>query len=76
MYKDVNAGISINASKVAHLVFTGNRAQFSGATSNGKRFTVDVTDNGPGNLDTFSITVSPGNYSASGNLMSGNITFQ
>ena len=82
-YIDPAAGLSIVTSKISSLVITGNHAQFSGTAKQqggGKHkqkfsFTVNVTDNGPGPSDTFSITVSNG-YSASGNLTGGDIIVQ
>jgi hypothetical protein len=57
--------------------FTGHHGHFTGTVKKRKHnkltFTVDVTDNGPGNTDTFLIELSTG-YSASGNLTSGDIT--
>jgi hypothetical protein len=85
-YSDPAASLSINGSKISSLTFSGNSAHFTGTSSTGKSagkkgkggkgtisFTVDVTDNGSGTSDTFSIQTSTG-YSASGNLTSGDVT--
>jgi hypothetical protein len=54
-----------------------HRLSIAGTGKNGKKkvsFIVDVTDKGsPGNNDFFSIELSNG-YSASGNLVSGDLT--
>jgi hypothetical protein len=83
-YSDPAAALSINGSKISSLSFSGNSAHFTGTANSGGSgkkggkkstisFTVDVTDNGSGTSDTFSIQTSTG-YSASGNLTSGDIT--
>ena len=75
-YDDPTNGISLHGGKISSLSFSnGNQAHFAGSSKNKPRlsFTVDVTDNGSGTADTFSIQVSNG-YSASGNLLDGNIT--
>ena len=77
-YDDSANGISIQGGKISSLSFNGNQAHFTGTAKGGKgkgmSFTVDVIDNGePGTLDTFSIQASR-SYSASGNLLDGDIT--
>ena len=80
-YSDPAASLSFSSSSISSLTFNGNQAHFTGTAKLSKKskltFTVDVADNsgpaGPGTLDTFSIQVSNG-YSASGNLLSGNLT--
>jgi hypothetical protein len=58
-------------------MFDGNQAHIAGTGKAGKKnvsFTVDVTDNGyPGTNDFFSIHLSNG-YSASGTVVSGDIS--
>jgi hypothetical protein len=77
-----------STTKISSVTITGNEGTFSGTAqvanagtaavrnANGKHqitFTVHVTDNGmPGTSDTFSITTSD-EYSASGNLIDGDI---
>ena len=79
-YSDPAANLSFSSNKITSLTFIGNRARFTGTAKVGKKsqlsFTVDATDNGrPGTLDMFSIQVSTG-YSASGNLINGDITIR
>jgi hypothetical protein len=63
--------------RVTTLTFNGNQAHIAGTGRVGNKkvsFTVDVTDNGyPGINDIFSIHLSNG-YSASGNVVSGDIS--
>jgi hypothetical protein len=76
-YNDPASGISFSSTKVITLTFNGNQAHFSGTGKIGKTkvsFTVGVIDNGsPGTNDFFSIQFSTG-YSASGNLLIGDLT--
>jgi hypothetical protein len=84
-YNDPNSPLVFSTSNITNVVINGNQASFSGTAqipgggtggTQKKRqisFTVNVTDNGtPGTLDTFSISTSS-DYSASGNLTSGDI---
>jgi hypothetical protein len=74
-YSDTNAGISIPKARIRSLTITGNSADFGGTANVGGSnvtFDVNITDNGDGTSDTFSITLSNG-YSASGNLTRGDI---
>ena len=75
-YDDPAAGFSFLSTKVTTLTFNGNQAHLEGVGKIGRTrvgFAVDAIDNGtPGTLDFFSIHFSNG-YSASGNLISGDI---
>ena len=77
-YSDPGSGVSFSASKVTTLIFNGNQAHIAGTGRDGRHkvsFTVDVTDNGfPGTDDFLSIHLSDG-YTASGNVVSGDIAF-
>ena len=78
-FSDPAAGIAISRARVRTLTFGGNSADLSGTArmDDGNRVTysVSVTDNGDGNTDTFSISLSNG-YSAGGTLTSGDIRIQ
>jgi hypothetical protein len=78
-YSDSASGIFFASTRVTTLTFNGNSAHIAGTGRNNRQnvsFTVDVTDNGsPGNNDFFSIHLSNG-YSASGNLVSGDLSVQ
>lgn len=75
-YTDSSAHLSLGNATFTSLTITGQHAEFKGmaqtASHTTVNFTVDVNDNGPGPKDTFAITLNTG-YSASGNLMTGNI---
>jgi len=68
--------LPFQSTKLTSLTGSGNEAHITGTGRIGKtrvNFTVDVTDNGsPGTNDFFSIQLSNG-YSASGQLLSGDI---
>jgi hypothetical protein len=77
-YDDPTAGFSFSSSKITTLTFNRNQAHLTGTAKVSKKsqisFSVDVTDNGSlGTNDFFSIQLSNG-YSASGNLVTGDIT--
>jgi hypothetical protein len=76
-YNDPGSGVSFSPTKITTLTFNGNQAHIAGSGNAGKKkvtFTVDVTDNGyPGTNDLLSIHLSNG-YSASGNVVSGDIS--
>lgn len=76
-YDDPGSGVSFSPTNITTLTFNGNQAHIAGSGKIGKKnvtFTVDVTDNGyPGVNDFFSIQLSNG-YSASGNVVSGDIS--
>jgi hypothetical protein len=76
-YNDPGSGVSFSPTKITTLTFNGNQAHIAGTGSVGKNkvtFTVDVVDNGyPGTNDFFSIHLSNG-YSASGTVVSGDIS--
>jgi hypothetical protein len=76
-YNDPNSGVSFNATNITVLTFSGNSAHIAGNIGRGRKttsFTLDVTDNGfPGTNDLFSLHLSNG-YSASGNVVSGDIS--
>jgi len=75
-YNDPATPLSFHSTKLTGLTFNGNQAHITGTGKIGKTrvsCTVDVTDNGsPGTNDFFSIQLSNG-YSASGQLLSGDI---
>jgi hypothetical protein len=76
-YSDPASGVSFSPSKITTLIFNGNQGHIAGTGRAGNKkvsFTVDVTDNGfPGTNDFFSIHLGNG-YSASGNVVSGDIS--
>jgi hypothetical protein len=75
-FSDAGGGISIPKAKVRSLTITGNSAEVSGTADlgggNRVTFDVNITDNGDGTSDTFSISLSNG-YTAGGNLTRGDI---
>jgi hypothetical protein len=76
-YDDPITPLSFHSTKVTSLTFNGNQAHLVGIGQIGKTklgFTVDAIDNGsPGTNDFFSIHLSNG-YSASGKLLTGDIS--
>ncbi len=79
-FDDPAANFNISTTTFSSLSFMGHSASLTGTAKVKKNeitFTVNVTDNGkPGTLDFFSIQATNGVYSASGNLLSGNITIK
>ena len=75
-YNDPGSHVSFSSATITTLTITGNHAHIAGTGGAGKKkisFVVDVTDNGfPGTNDFFSIQLGNG-YSASGNVVSGDI---
>jgi hypothetical protein len=75
-YSDPRSGVSFSSSTITSLVISGNHAHITGTIGAGRKkttFVIDATDNGfPGNNDLFSIQLGSG-YSASGNVVSGDI---
>ena len=78
-YSDLGAGITISKARIKSLTITGKSADFGGTADLGGgtrvTFDVNITDNGEGGSDTFSITLDNG-YSAGGNLTKGDIQIQ
>ena len=77
MLEDPVTPISFHSTKITSLTFNGMEAHIAGSGKIGKTrvtFTCDAIDNGyPGTFDYFSIHFSNG-YSASGYLLTGDIT--
>jgi hypothetical protein len=76
-YRDPGSNVSISTNAVGSVTFSFNHVHVTGTYKVGtstRSFVADFADNGPnGAGDQFSISVSPGGYSASGNLISGDI---
>jgi uncharacterized repeat protein (TIGR02543 family) len=79
-YNDTKFNIKLTSTAITSISLVNNQATFSGKGTNSNNprkpvqvtFTVVATDNGTGPRDTFMIQISP-NYSATGNLTSGDI---
>jgi hypothetical protein len=76
-FNDPGSKVSFTSGSITTLNVVGNHAHMAGTGGAGKRkisFVLDVTDNGyPGINDFFSIQLGTG-YSASGNVVSGDIS--
>ncbi len=75
-YNDHGQKVKVQSESITSLERTGNSAKFTGTCSinkvSGYTFTVEVTDNGDGKADVFTIRLSNG-YEAGGTLTGGNI---